>query len=121
SGRDPAASRGDKPDARDGLVAQARAHVQKKDMSSPARVLQQLIVGRGDGYLPRMLLAEVLMQGPSLKQARAHYQKARGFRPESVEPIVRLAGLARKEGDIAGEKLLLREGLAIDGMSYDPA
>ncbi|PCC71415.1 Tetratricopeptide repeat-containing protein [Nannocystis exedens] len=120
-GWEPAKSRGDKPDERDKLLAEALAHAQKKDMTSAARALQQLIQGRGDGYVSRMTLAEVLMQGPSWKQAAEHYDKARGFRPESVEPIVRLAELARRDGDVAREKALLREGLAIDGMSYDPA
>ena len=120
-GWEPARARGGKPDKRDELLAQARDHARSKDLTSAAREPSQLFVGRGDGYFPRMLLAEVLMQGPSWKQARDHYVEARGFRPESVEPIIRLAGLARRAGDIAGEKLLLREGLAIDGMSYDPA
>ncbi|HEY8375042.1 MAG TPA: tetratricopeptide repeat protein [Nannocystis sp.] len=120
-GWEPAKARGDRPDERDELLADALAQARKKDLTAAARTLQQLIQGRGDGYVPRMTLAEVLMQGPSWKQAGEHYLKARGFRPEAIEPIIRLAELARREGDVAREKQLLREGLAIDGTSYDPA
>jgi tetratricopeptide (TPR) repeat protein len=120
-GWEPARARGDKPDERDKRLAEAVAMAQKKDLTGAARALQQLIQGRGDGYIPRMTLGEVLLQGPSWKQAGEHYTQARGFRPEAIEPIIRLAELARREGDVAREKALLREGLAIDGMSYDPA
>lgn len=111
----------DKPDERDKLLTRALAEAQKKDMPAAARTLQQLIQGRGDGYVPRMALAEVLLEGPSWKQASEHYLKAREFRPESVEPIIRLAELARRGEDVAREKQLLREGMTIDGMSFDPA
>jgi predicted DNA-binding protein len=43
------------------------------------------------------------------------------FHREAIEPIIRLAELARRAGDVAAEKQRLREGLALDGMSFDPA
>lgn len=110
-----------KQDARDKLFADALSLAKKKDLTGAARTLQQLIQQRGDGYYARMTLAEVLMQGPSWQQAAEHYTRARAFHTEAVEPIVRLAEHARRAGDVAREKLLLREGMAIDGMSYDPA
>lgn len=120
-GWEPARGRQTKPDERDKLLAAALAQAQQKDMTGAARTLQKLIQSRGDGYVPRMTLAEVLMQGPSYKQAAEHYTKARGFHPEAVEPIVRLAEIARKDADVAREKQFLKEGLQIDAMSYDPA
>ncbi len=115
------AGRGEKSDERDKLLAQALAEAQAMARAAAARTLQKLIQGRGDGYVPRMTLAEVLLQGPSWKQAKEHYLKAREFRSESVEPVIRLAELARRADDVAGEIKLLREGLEIDGMSLDPA
>lgn len=120
-GWEPARGRGAKGDERDQLLAAALQQARQKDMTGAARTLQKLIQSRGDGYVPRMTLAEVLMQGPSYKQAAEHYTKARGFHPEAVEPIVRLAEIARKDADVAREKQFLAEGLRLDAMSYDPA
>lgn len=110
-----------KTDPRDRQFADALALAKKRDMTGASRALQQLIQSTGDGYAPRMALGEVLLAGPSWKSAAAHYAKAREFRPEAVEPVIRLAEVARREGDAAREVKLLREGMAIDGMSYDPA
>lgn len=110
-----------KVEARDKLLAQAIAEIRAKDYTTAARTLQQLVQGAGDGYRPRMLLGEVLLQGPQWQAAAPHFEKARAFHREAIEPIIRLAELARRAGDVAAEKQRLREGLAIDGMSFDPA
>jgi tetratricopeptide (TPR) repeat protein len=110
-----------KPDARDALYKQAAGQIRGKDFTTAARTLQQLIQKDGDGFRPRMLLGEVLLQGPQWKSAQPHFEKARGFQREAIEPIIRLAEVARRSGDIPAEKQRLRDGLAIDGMSFDPA
>jgi thioredoxin-like negative regulator of GroEL len=110
-----------KVEARDKLLAQAITEIRAKDYTTAARTLQQLVQGAGDGYRPRMLLGEVLLQGPQWKSAAPHFEKARAFNHEAIEPIIRLAELARRAGDLGAEKQRLREGLALDGMSFDPA
>jgi len=110
-----------KIEARDKLLAQAIVEIRAKDYTTAARTLQQLVQGAGDGYRPRMLLGEVLLQGPQWQSAAPHFEKARGFNREAIEPIIRLAELARRAGDVSAEKQRLREGLALDGMSFDPA
>ena len=110
-----------KIEARDKLLGQAIVEIRAKDYTTAARTLQQLVQGSGDGYRPRMLLGEVLLQGPQWQSAAPHFEKARGFNREAIEPIIRLAELARRAGDVSAEKQRLREGLALDGMSFDPA
>jgi len=110
-----------KLEARDKLLGQAIIEIRAKDYTTAARTLQQLVQGSGDGYRPRMLLGEVLLQGPQWQSAAPHFEKARGFNREAIEPIIRLAELARRAGDVSAEKQRLREGLALDGMSFDPA
>ena len=63
----------------------------------------------------------MLLQGPQWKAAAPHFEKARSFNRESIDPIIRLAELARRSNDIPAEKQRLREGLELDGMSFDPA
>lgn len=121
SGWEPSRGKTKQADPRDKLLAEALTMARNKDLTGAARTLQQLIQQRGDGYIARMSLAEVLMQGPSWQQAAEHYTKARAFHTEAVEPIIRLAEVARRAGDVGREKQLLREGMAIDGMSFDPA
>ncbi len=114
-------TKGKSKDPRDVLYTKAATQLRAKDWTTAARTLQELIQGRGDGFRPRMLLGEVLLQGPQWKSAEQHFKKAREFQREAIEPIIRLAEVARKANDLAAEKQLLRDGLAIDGMSYDPA
>ncbi len=108
-------------DPRDKLLVQAMQQIEKKDLKTAAHTLQQLIQNRGDGYRPRMLLAEVLLRGAQWRSAGEHLQRAREFHREAIDPIIRQAELARRQGDIVAEKRFLRDGLAIDGMSFDPA
>ena len=110
-----------KIEARDKLLGKAIVEIRAKDYTSAARTLQQLVQGDGDGYRPRMLLGEVLLQGPQWQAAAPHFEKARGFHREAIEPIIRLAEVARRAGDVAAEKQRLRDGLDLDGMSFDPA
>jgi hypothetical protein len=110
-----------KVEARDKLLAKALTEVRAKDYTAAARTLQQLVQGNGDGYRPRMLLGEVLLQGPKWQSAAPHFEKARSFNHEAIEPLIRLAEIARRAGDVGLEKQRLREGLALDGMSFDPA
>jgi thioredoxin-like negative regulator of GroEL len=110
-----------KGDERDKLLAKAVEQLRAKDTTSAARTLQQLIQGRGDGYRPRMLLGEVLLAGPQWRSSQPHFEKAREYQREAVDPIVRLAEVARRAGDVAAEKQHLRDGLALDAMSFDPA
>ncbi|MBK7825367.1 hypothetical protein [Nannocystis sp.] len=110
-----------KIEARDRTLHKAIEEIKQKDYTTAARTLQELVQGPGDGFRPRMLLAEVLLQGPQWKSAGPHLEKARSFNRESIEPVIRLAELARRAGDVTAEKQRLREGLELDGMSFDPA
>ncbi len=108
-------------DPRTKLYAQAMQQARAKDYDAASRTLQQLIGERGDGYHVRMLLGEVLLQGPSWKSAQQHFEHAHKFHAEAIEPLSKLAHLAQRSGDVKAEKRVLAEALKIDGMSYDPA
>ncbi len=110
-----------KIEPRDRTLARAIEQITAKDYTGAARTLQELVQGPGDGFRPRMLLGEVLLQGPQWKSAAPHFEKARSFHREAIEPIIRLADLAKRSGDITAEKQHLRAGLELDGMSFDPA
>lgn len=110
-----------KIEARDKTLFKAIEEIKKKDYTAAALTLQSLIQGPGDGFRPRMLLGEVLMQGPQWQSAAPHFAKARTYNRESIDPIIRLAELARRSNDVPAEKQRLREGLELDGMSFDPA
>ncbi|MEZ4451325.1 MAG: hypothetical protein R3B09_17730 [Nannocystaceae bacterium] len=114
-------SEGKPSDPRDKLYQAAIAEVRGGDYDGASRTLQKLIQSGGDGYRSRLALAEVLLQGPSWQAAEAHLQKAHEFNREAIEPLVRAAEVARRRGDLAAEKKVLGEALAIDAMSYDPA
>ncbi|MCA9689528.1 MAG: hypothetical protein KC636_07950 [Myxococcales bacterium] len=116
---DPKAS--SKGDPRDALYRQALVKARAGDFATAERALQGLISKGGDGYRPRMLLAELLARGKDWKAARPHLEKARSFHHESVEPLVKLAELARRERDLAAEAAVLRDALAIEAGAYDPA
>ncbi|MGB1276057.1 MAG: peptidase MA family metallohydrolase, partial [Nannocystaceae bacterium] len=109
------------PDPRDKLLAQAVTEARAKDYEAASRTLQKLIGARGDGYHARMMLGEVLLQGPSWKSAKQHFEKAHGFHTESIDPLSKLAQLAQRSGDVAGEIKVLTTAIEIDGMSFDPA
>ncbi len=108
-------------DQRDALYKRALEQASQSDFDGASRTLQQLIQNGGDGFPTRMLLAEVLLQGPSWKSARKHLEQARGFHREAIEPLVKLAEFARRTSDIAAEKAVLKEAVQIDALSLDPA
>lgn len=116
----PAAGKAPK-DERDRIYQRALVAVRGGDADTAARALQELIQKGGDGYSVRLALAQILAAGPSWQAAEPHLRRARELRREAVEPLVQLAELARRRGDVAGEKALLVDALALDAMSYDPA
>ena len=120
SGWSPSADSSSK-DPRDLLYRDALTALRGGDAAETERILQRLIQRGGDGYSVRMALADLLRQGPSWRSAAAHFKQARTFNTEAVEPIIRLSELARRRGELTVEKTLLREALAIDAMSFDPA
>ncbi|MCA9716514.1 MAG: hypothetical protein KC468_17720, partial [Myxococcales bacterium] len=106
---------------RDELYRRALAQARESDFDGASRTLQQLIQQDGDGYPARMLLAEVLLQGPSWKSAKKHLERARSFHVEAIEPLVKLAEVARRAGDVTAEKAVLKDAIEIDALSLDPA
>ncbi|MCA9704794.1 MAG: tetratricopeptide repeat protein [Myxococcales bacterium] len=108
-------------DERDALLAKAIEQAGAGDTADATRTLQELLTSGGDGYVPRMMLAKLLLDGPSPAGAVRHLQAARGHHTEAIEPLVLLANLARKEGRVDDEKAFLGEALAIDGDSLEPA
>lgn len=112
---------GQTPDERDALWQKARKQAGAKDFAEATRTLQELINSGGDGYGPRMLLADLLLAGPKPQAAARHLEAARKHHPESLPPLVKLAELARRSGDVAAEKAHITTALKIDGDSLDPA
>jgi tetratricopeptide (TPR) repeat protein len=108
-------------DPRDALWRTAGEQLQKDERDEAVRTLEKLVASDGDGFAPRMGLAEILMQGKDPKLAKRHLEAARKFSVESTEPLVKLAELARQAGDVDEEKRVLRAALAIDADSFDPA
>jgi tetratricopeptide (TPR) repeat protein len=110
-----------KLDERDALFRKAieQAGAGKNDDAS--HTLEKLITGGGDGYVPRMMLAKLLLDGPKPAAAVRHLEAARGHHSEAIDPLVLLANLARKEGRVDDEKAQLRAAMAIDGDSLEPA
>lgn len=113
---------GGKPDEpRMKLWIAAGEQVEKGEHAEAIRTLEALVAKKGDGFLPRMALAQVIMQGKSPAAAKRHLEAAQRFATESIEPFVKLAELARNAGDVTEEKRVLRAALAIDADSLDPA
>ncbi|MBC8071355.1 MAG: tetratricopeptide repeat protein, partial [Deltaproteobacteria bacterium] len=108
-------------DPRDGLWRSAHVQLEADKPAEATRILEKLVSGNGDGYAPRMLLAQILMASKNPSAAKRHLQAAMKLNAESIEPHVRLAELARKGSDVIEEKRVLREALAIDADSLDPA
>lgn len=108
-------------DPRLALWETAGKQAEKDDPAEAIRTLETLIARKGDGFLPRMALAQLVMQGKSPASAKRHLEAASKFATESVEPLVKLAELARKAHDVTEEKRVLRAALAIDADSLDPA
>ncbi len=108
-------------DERDALFGRALQALDAGDQASATSALEELIARDGDGYAPRMMLAK--LAGPRTPSATiiGHLEAARGFNKEAVEPLVRLADLARKEDRPDDEKRHLLDALAIDGDAFEPA
>lgn len=107
-------------DARHALWVTAQKQVEAGEHAEAVRTLETLIAKGGDGFAARMAVAEQLMTSKPAS-AKRHLEAARKFHTESIEPYVRLAALARKDADVAGEKKVLRTALGIDADSLDPA
>lgn len=110
-----------KPDERDALLRTAIEQAGEGKTDEASHTLNRLLAERGDGYVPRMMLAKLLLDGPTPAGAIRHLEAARGHHSEAIEPVVLLANLARKEGRVDDEKILLRAAMAIDGDSLEPA
>lgn len=119
SGWTPSRKPGDDP--RDTLWRSAGEQIEGNELDEAVRTLEKLIASKGDGFGPRMGIAEILMQGKDPQLAKRHLEAARKFSTESTEPLVKLAELARKAGNVDDEKRVLRAALAIDADSFDPA
>ncbi len=109
-------------DPRDRLFRTAHSQLASNKVADGIKTLERLVsVAGGDGFAPRMLLAQALLAGKDPSHARRHLEAARKFNVESIEPHARLAEVARKAGDAIGEKSILRQALGIDANSLDPA
>lgn len=110
-----------KADERDALFQRAIAALEHGDKDAARAALEELIGRDGDGFAPRMLLAKLADPGTPSASTRKHLEAARAFNRESVEPLVLLANLARKEDRVDDEKAHLTDALAIDGDAFEPA
>jgi tetratricopeptide (TPR) repeat protein len=108
-------------DPRDRLYQRVLLELRGGDADAAARTLQELLQSGGDGYSPRMALAQILLAGPAWQGAEPHLQRARQLHREATEPLVRLSELARRRGDLEAEKQHLSAALDLDGGSFDPA
>jgi tetratricopeptide (TPR) repeat protein len=108
-------------DERDDLFKRAVRQLQHNDRPAAIHTLEELLARGGDGYASRMLLAQLLLDGPKPVAAQRHLQAAQKFHLEAIDPLVRLAELARKLDRPDDEKSHLRSALAIDGDSLEPA
>jgi Flp pilus assembly protein TadD len=112
---------GGKPDARDGLWVKAQEEAAGHDEPAAIATLEKLVTTGGDGYLPRLMLGRLLVDGPKPAAAERHLEAAIGHHKEAVEPLVLLANLARTQGDATAEIGYLSRALLIDGDSIEPA
>jgi tetratricopeptide (TPR) repeat protein len=110
-----------KLDERDALLRKALAQAGEGKNDEATHTLETLISKRGDGYVSRMMLAKLLLDGPDPSAAVRHLEAAMGHHKEAIEPLVLLANLARKQGRVDDEKTRLRAALAIDGDGLEPA
>ncbi len=112
---------GTKPSKLDELLSTAIAQAGENQLDEATRTLTKLVADGGDGYVSRMMLAKLLLEGPKPAAAVRHLEAAHGHHTEALEPLVLLANLARKEGRVDDEKAQLRAAMAIDGDSLEPA
>lgn len=108
-------------DERDALFGRALQALESGDQAAATSALEELIGRDGDGYAPRMMLAKIASPSTPSATTIGHLQAARGFNKEAVEPLVRLADLARSEDRPDDEKQHLLDALAIDGDAFEPA
>ncbi len=108
-------------DERDALLKKALGQASGGDEQEAIHTLEELVGSGGDGYVPRMMLARLLLDGPNPAGAERHLEAARGHHSEAIDPLVLLANLARDAGRSDDEKKHLQAALAIDGDSLEPA
>lgn len=108
-------------DERDALWVKAQEQAAGHDEAAAIATLEELVTKGGDGYLPRLMLGRLLIDGPKPAAAERHLQAAAAHHKEAIEPLVLLANLARTQGDAAAEMKHLDRALAIDGDSIEPA
>jgi cellulose synthase operon protein C len=120
SGWHPAVTR-ERRDENDAKYRRALELAEAGETAEAVRTLEALVAAGGDGYPSRMLLAKLVLGGPSPAAAQRHLEAARGHHREAVEPLVMLATLARDQDDVAAEKKWLLQGLEIDADAFDPA
>jgi cellulose synthase operon protein C len=108
-------------DERDAKYRRALELAERGETADAIRTLETLIAEGGDGYPSRMLLAKLVLGGPSPAAAERHLEAARRHHREAIEPLVQLATLARDQNDVAAEKKWLLAGLEIDADALDPA
>lgn len=108
-------------DERDAMWQKAQEEAAGHDEAAAIATLERLVIKKGDGYQPRMMLGRLLIDGPTPAAAERHLEAAIGHHKEAIEPLVLLANLARTQGDVPGEKAYLTRALSIDGDSLEPA
>jgi tetratricopeptide (TPR) repeat protein len=88
----------------------------------PARTkLERLRAQGGDGFATQMLLGKLAKARGKSTDARKHFEAARQFHRESLDPIVELIALSREADDHASETRYLSLALGIDANALDPA
>jgi thioredoxin-like negative regulator of GroEL/tetratricopeptide (TPR) repeat protein len=106
---------------RNALYGQAMEQARDGKLEEASRLLEELIQNGGDGHFTRMLLARLLLERKETKAAKQHLAKARAFNLESIEGLMLLVEVARRQNDVEAEKKHLQDAMQIDAMSFDPA
>lgn len=80
------------------LYVAAQAALGKRDGGRAATLLGKLLSAGGDGYEPRMALAELAFQKNDLREATKHLEAAKRLDPEKPAPYALLAKAHEKTG-----------------------
>ena len=108
-------------DELDALFRRALEQVGRGDKEAAVRTLQELLNRGGDGYASRMVLGKIAAEGSTPGAAAKHFEAAAKHHVEAIEPLVRLAELARTQDQPSDEKRHLAAAIALDGDSFEPA